>query len=639
MLTDKLRDGAHGKVFKILFWIIILSFIFAGVGNYLIPRLDNSPAKIGDYKIGVEQWSGQYQDQTRQLQRQYGAAVSKLFENPEYVKAMRLQVLERIIDNVALSTVTLDQGIRVGDEQVKDAIRKEKAFFKDGKFNNDLFVASVKNMGSSPDHFAEQIRASLVQDTLANPIILSQAQAFPYEVEELAKLLTQERVVDTYTADTKAIAKDITVSDDEAKAYYDKNHDTFMKPSQVQFSYILLSAKDLEKNVEVTDEALDEYYNLNSTDFAIPEKRVCSQILVKATTENFEQKAKEALAKLQSGASFEEVGAQYSDDKDFAKSKGSLGELEKGSLSQQLDIALFAIKDKGQYSPVVIDNAGAHILKLDDIIASKIPSLADIKDEVTSKFVQSKAMEMYNEKSQTLSNVSYEKPDSLDDSAKEVGVEVKQSGVVSLGDKSLAWPLNDDEVQKAAFNETNRTSNQNSPVVNLSDSACLVLNVSDYQDAKLEAFDTVKDKAIELAKSSKVNEVARKALESIKTAVKEGKEVKAEANIKVQSDVVVPRNSPNFDELFSLSVFAIPNTKLDSTITSIKGEPTLAVLKEVRQNDEDLDKYTDLIRTQLVQFKQNKANSMLYLGARENCDVEYNEAAINLVIQQNSSAE
>ena len=639
MLTDKLRDGAHGKVFKILFWIIILSFIFAGVGNYLIPRLDNSPAKIGDYKIGVEQWNGQYQDQTRQLQRQYGAAVSKLFENPEYVKAMRLQVLERIIDNVALSTVTLDQGIRVGDEQVKDAIRKEKAFFKDGKFNNDLFVASVKNMGSSPDHFAEQIRASLVQDTLANPIILSQAQAFPYEVEELAKLLTQERVVDTYTADTKAIAKDITVSDDEAKAYYDKNHDTFMKPSQVQFSYILLSAKDLEKNVEVTDEALDEYYNLNSTDFAIPEKRVCSQILVKATTENFEQKAKEALAKLQSGASFEEVGAQYSDDKDFAKSKGSLGELEKGSLSQQLDIALFAIKDKGQYSPVVIDNAGAHILKLDDINASKIPSLADIKDEVTSKFVQSKAMEMYNEKSQTLSNVSYEKPDSLDDSAKEVGVEVKQSGVVSLGDKSLAWPLNDDEVQKAAFNETNRTSNQNSPVVNLSDSACLVLNVSDYQDAKLEAFDTVKDKAIELAKSSKVNEVARKALESIKTAVKEGKEVKAEANIKVQSDVVVPRNSPNFDELFSLSVFAIPNTKLDSTITSIKGEPTLAVLKEVRQNDEDLDKYTDLIRTQLVQFKQNKANSMLYLGARENCDVEYNEAAINLVIQQNSSAE
>ena len=46
MLTDKLRDGAHGKVFKILFWIIILSFIFAGVGNYLIPKLNTDPVKI-----------------------------------------------------------------------------------------------------------------------------------------------------------------------------------------------------------------------------------------------------------------------------------------------------------------------------------------------------------------------------------------------------------------------------------------------------------------------------------------------------------------------------------------------------------------------------------------------------------------
>ena len=47
MLTDKLREGAHGKVFKILFWIIILSFIFAGVGNYLIPRLNTDPVEIG----------------------------------------------------------------------------------------------------------------------------------------------------------------------------------------------------------------------------------------------------------------------------------------------------------------------------------------------------------------------------------------------------------------------------------------------------------------------------------------------------------------------------------------------------------------------------------------------------------------
>ena len=49
----------------------------------------------------------------------------------------------------------------------------------------------------------------------------------------------------------------------------------------------------------------------------------------------------------------------------------------------------------------------------------------------------------------------------------------------------------------------------------------------------------------------------------------------------------------------------------------------------------------NLINTQLqlVQFKQNKTNSMIYLGARDISDIEYNEDGIRLVNQQNNSAE
>ena len=169
MLTDKLRDGAHGKVFKIIFWIIILSFIFAGVG--IIPRLNTDPVEIGDIKISANQWNSSYQDQVRAMQNQYGPSIHDMLENPEAVKVLRMQVLERLIDNAALASETYKQGIRIGDEQVKDAIRKEKAFFKDGKFNNDVFLATVKNMGSSADYFAQQMRASLAQETIAEPVL------------------------------------------------------------------------------------------------------------------------------------------------------------------------------------------------------------------------------------------------------------------------------------------------------------------------------------------------------------------------------------------------------------------------------------------------------------------------------------
>ena len=91
---------------------------------------------------------------------------------------------------------------------------------------------------------------------------------------------------------------------------------------------------------------------------------------------------------------------------------------------------------------------------------------------------------------------------------------------------------------------------------------------------------------------------------------------------------------------YVLEVYSIPNKVNDSVATTNKGQPVLAVLKSVNDADKaELDKYTTLIRTQLVQFKQNKTNSMIYLGARDISDIEYNEDGIKLVNQQNNSAE
>lgn len=640
MLTDKLRDGAHGKVFKILFWIIILSFIFAGVGNYLIPKLNTDPVKIGKYSIKSEQWNAQYQDQVRMMQNQYGPQVNKFFENPENVKAMRMQVLERMIDNVALNSVTYEQGIRIGDEQVKDAIRKEKAFQKDGKFNNDLFLAKVRNMGSSPDYFAEQLRTQLAQETLVNPILLSGSSVYPHEVENLAKLFAQTRVVDTYTVDTEKLSKTVSVTDEQVKKFYDNNKDLFKKPASVRFTYILLTVIDLKKDVEVTDEKLEDYYNLNQTDFTVPQKRECSQILIKSSTEDYAKKAKEALAQLKSGKSFEEVGLKYSDDKDFEKDHGSLGLLEKGSLSSQLDIALFAIGKVGDVSDVVIDESGAHILKLDGITESFVPKLADIKDEVKAKFIDAKALDLYNEKTAKLTDVSYENPDSLEAASKAVGSPVLESGVVSLGDKSLKWPLSTDEVQKLAFNEENRTSNVNSAVISLGSEACIVLNVNDYKEESLLKFDEVKDKASKLALNKEVADKAEKLLANIKDSVAKGLDVELSAEVVKVTDVTVSREDREMDPYFVLEVYSIPNRVNDSVATTNKGQPVLAVLKSVNDAEKaELDKYTVLIRAQLVQFKQNKTNSMIYLGARDISDIEYNDEGIKLINQQNSNAD
>ncbi|MGN0902080.1 MAG: SurA N-terminal domain-containing protein, partial [Succinivibrio sp.] len=624
------------KLFKVLFFLIMISFIFAGVGSYMIAKPDSNPVKVGDYEVQSHQWDSNYQDQVRALQHQYGASFNSVLEDPEAVKTLRLQVLERIIDNVAINTVTYEQGIRVGDEQVKDTIRKIPAFQKDGKFSNETFQAVVRNMGSSPDYYANSLRSDIQVDTLTSPIIESGCVAYPYEIEMLAKLFTQERVVSLYSVDTKALASKVSVSDDEIKKFYDDNHDKFMKSANVKFNYVLLSVDELKNQVEVDDKKLEDFYNLNQTDFTVAQKRKASQILIKSTTEDFTKKAEEAWTLLKKGESFESVGSKFSDDPAFAAEKGNLGVLEKGSLSKELDIALFNLAKKGDYSAVIVDSYGAHIIRLDDITEAYVPAFNDVKEQVKTKYVDAKALEAYNDLSSKLADISYENPESLDSAAKAVGVEVKDSGTVSVADRSLKWPLNSPEVMKTAFAEENRTSNTNSNVINLSADACMVINVYEYHPEELLKFADVKDDAAALCHAAAVKSKSDEILKAIDASSDREAKAKEYEEVSVQKNVTVARGgNDRFSPYFVQKIFSIVDSKGATTITVNNQMPVLAELEEVKEGTKDeQDKYSAYIRSQLGKFKQDKVNSMLTLAARELAEVEYNQDAINMIINQ-----
>ena len=634
MLTDKLREGAHGKVFKILFWIIILSFVFAGVGNYLIPKLDTDPVEIGKIKVTANQWNQSYQDQVRSMQQNYGPQVNDLLEQPQYVRALRMQVLERIIDSAAISSVTYEEGIRIGDDEVKAAIRKEPAFQKDGKFNQELFNATMRNIGSTPDYFAEQMRLRMAQDTLIEPLVKVAAIPYPYEISMFAELFAKERTVDLYSIDLAKLQKEISVSEDDIKKYYEGHKNEFVKPAEVNFNYIVLSTADIKKTIEAKDNDVEDYYNMNSADFKIPTKRECSQILIKSSVENFENKASEALSELKKGASFDAVAKKYAGEN--FKDSMSLGLVAEGDLSAALDKALYAIPKVGDYSEVVVDAYGAHILRLDSIKDAHVPAFAEIKSEVKEKYLEAKAFEIYTEKSATLTDVAYENPDSLDTAAKAVGQSIKSSGNLAYGDSAAEWPLNTPEVQKAAFSEENRTSMQNSPVISLGNDACAVINVTSYQEAQQLELSKVMNVATIATKTEMAKVKANTTLAAISNDVKNGKTPDL-GGAEVTKDVLMVRGDTKYDPAFVYDVFAIVNAENQSIISSNKGKPTLAVLKKESVNEESKEGYEKFMQSQLVQFKVDKIRSILYLAARDISKVIYHEDAINLVNQQNST--
>ena len=158
----------------------------------------------------------------------------------------------------------------------------------------------------------------------------------------------------------------------------------------------------------------------------------------------------------------------------------------------------------------------------------------------------------------------------------------------------------------------------------------------------LQNFDEVKEQAHKLALNEKLQALANTMLEDFAKALKADPKAALPENVSLKENVVFThsRLEQNSDINFIQDVFAIVSKSGEYTVSVNKGMPTLAVLKEVSlDKDNSLDNYINFIRPQIVQYKQESTQNMLYLGARALSDITYNDDAINLVIQQDREAE
>lgn len=635
MLSDKLRDGANSKGFKLLLALIVISFVLTGVGGYLIPRLNTDPVTIGDYKITSNEWNNQYNQQAQQLHRLPNG--SAMLEDQQYVVELKKQVLERMINNVAFNSSVWDMDIRIGDDQVRDVIRNTPAFQKDGKFDNDLYLASIRNMGMNPDYFGEQLRVSIMSETVSRPLMEVVSQPLPYELMSVAKTLLQSRVVNLYTVDESYIANNLKISDEEIKAYYDANHDKFMAPANVRFNYLLLSMDDIRKEVKVTDEKIEEFFNMYAEDYRVPEQRQASHLLIRAGSDKADERIKAVEEGLKNGTPFAKLVAKYSDDGATKDKGGDMGLVSRNQLAANLDDALFSLASEGDVTGAITDEYGTHFISVTAIKPEHTPELTEVKDKVTAAYVESQARDIYNDRVTIMSDMSFENPDSLDVTAEKLAMSVKTSDLVNKGDTEAKWPFNTPELQGLAFNEDVYNSGINSNVISLGENSSIVINVTEHHDATLRPFEDVAEQVSAMLRTDRINEEALKTLAEVAKDVAANADAKLPAHIKAQKDVVINPGTNVVGPQFAQAIFAMPqDAKSSHVIDKNNDVETLAVLVKVEQaSDSDLQSFERIVYPTIAQYLNQTYQSALYRQARTLNKIEYNQDAIDLVTRQN----
>lgn len=147
----------HARYFYVLFFIIILSFIFWGVGT--VDKSTGVPvAEVGKERVTVEEYWTSY-DRAREFYRTLSQG--NFTEEMEKQLNLKQRVLDSLIDDLVLMTEAKKAGIRVSDAELADAIVNDPAFVRDGTFNKDIYVRTLQLNRMTPEMFESLKRREL----------------------------------------------------------------------------------------------------------------------------------------------------------------------------------------------------------------------------------------------------------------------------------------------------------------------------------------------------------------------------------------------------------------------------------------------------------------------------------------------
>ena len=574
MMLDKLREGAQGKVAKVILGLIILSFALAGVGSYLNGPARTAPATVNGNDISAPALENAYRNERARMESQMGEAFNQLAANPDYMKQFRRGVLDRLIDQALIDDKARSLGLRVSDEQIKQAIVAMPEFAENGKFSNDRYLQLIRRAGMTPEMFRDSLRQDMVRQQLMGAVLGSEF-ALKGEAEQLDRLYNQTRDLRLIRLAASAYVDGIEVSDAEVEQFYKANSARFMNDETVKVDYLLLDAANLGKNIKVTEQDAQDYYDQHQDLFQRPERRQVAHILIPFGKDEkaAEQKAEAVLAKAKAGDDFAALAKADSSDTFSAKKGGELDWFEKGVMDPAFEKAAFALAKAGDLSAVVKSPFGFHIIKLLAVEPAKTKPFVDVMSDTIARLQSEKAKEQFFAEQQKMADSSFENPDSLDLTAEAMGLQVQSTGYFSQADAPA--PLNDPKVLSVAFSEQLRDDNTNSDVIELADGKALVLHIMGHQPKAAKPLAEVKEQVITAIKHDKASEVARGKAQGLLDKLKVGESITADLaalGLKVETHKGVARFDRELDQNLIAQAFTLPHP--------IDGKPSVALVAE-----------------------------------------------------------
>ncbi len=153
------------NIIKLLLLLLILAFAFGGLGDIFSKKEANYAIKISDLEYSFQQFNKILQEAVKESKLKYGKDIPKT-----EILQLKGSVINDIINSTLILLEAKSLGIVANDNTVKKEIIKIPVFFKDGKFNKDIFDKFIQSYGISEQDFIDKLKENIIRSTFINSI-------------------------------------------------------------------------------------------------------------------------------------------------------------------------------------------------------------------------------------------------------------------------------------------------------------------------------------------------------------------------------------------------------------------------------------------------------------------------------------
>ena len=406
-MLSLMRKHAGTWMIKVILGAIVIVFVFWGVGSYR-SRQSGRVAKVNGTIITLDDYRVSYNNLIEQVRQSFGNNL-----NEELIRMLQLRkrAMDQLVDNALMLQAAEKLKLAISDEELAEFIRNIGAFQTAGIFDNGRYINTLSRNRLTPEDFEVQQRKALIINKI-QALITGSIKVSDLEVRQWYIWNNTEVDIDYLVVEPQRY-KDIKLTDEEIRNYFDQHKDSYKTDPSIKVRYLYFKPEDYAARVTPSEDDIRDYYEGNLDEFNIPKTVEARHILIKADQdakaeqdESARKKAEEIFKLAKEGQDFAELARKYSEGPTKAKG-GYLGTFRREEMVKPFSDKAFSM-NAGDISEPVRTDFGWHIIKVEKVNPAKTLSLGEAEADIRKKLKADRSKNIAYDEAEAVYDASFE---------------------------------------------------------------------------------------------------------------------------------------------------------------------------------------------------------------------------------------